>query len=102
MNVAPNFGWLAGCEPLQLLDASIGTRYATIEAQSSSRLHKFRLMAAARRFAFDAPGALLLGAVAGVGLATVLARRLPGRVAVMAVGLGVVAFATAGLHFNLT
>jgi hypothetical protein len=57
---------------------------------------------AARRFAFDAPGALLLGAVAGVGLATVLARRLPGRVAVLPVGLGVFAFATAGLHLNLT
>jgi len=104
MILPPDFGWLVVVGlAAQLVDRSIGTHYAmSASALLVSLTLSVVLWVQLGRFAFEAPVALLLGAAAGVPLATFLTRRLPRRAAVLGVGLGVFALATAGLHLSLT
>jgi uncharacterized membrane protein YfcA len=51
---------------------------------------------------YEAPGALLLGALAGAPLAVWVTRHLPRRAAVIGIALGALALATVGLRYSLT
>jgi hypothetical protein len=104
MILPPDLGWLAVVGvAAQLLDRAIGSRNAitastllvtlTVNAVLSLQLG---------RWAYEAPLALFLGAVAGAPLATWLGRQLPRGAAALTIGLSVFAFGTAGLVHSLT
>jgi uncharacterized membrane protein YfcA len=104
MIVAGEFGWfLAVGVAAQLVDRALGTRHAvTLSAFLATLTLNTVLWLQLGRPAYEAPSALLLGAIAGVPLAAFLTRRLPRRAAVVGIGLGALALATVGLRHSLT
>jgi uncharacterized membrane protein YfcA len=104
MMLPPDTGWLALVGlAAQLVDRSIGSRNAiTASALLVMLTVNAVLSLQLGRLAYEAPLALLLGAVAGAPLAAWMSRQLPRRAAALALGLAVFAFGTAGLVHSLT
>jgi uncharacterized membrane protein YfcA len=104
MIIAGEFGWfLAVGVAAQLVDRALGTRHAvTISAFLATLTLNTVLWLQLGSPTYEAPSALLLGAVAGAPLAAFVTRRLPRRAAVLGIGLGALVLATVGLRHSLT
>ena len=97
------FGWfLAVGLAAQLVDRALGTRHAvTASAFLVTLTLNVVLWLQLGRPAYEAPAALLLGAVAGLPLAAYLTH-LQLRAAALGIGLAVLAVAMVGLRHTLT
>jgi uncharacterized membrane protein YfcA len=104
MMAGGEFGWfLAVGLAAQLVDRALGTRHAvTASAFLVTLTLNVVLWLQLGRPAYEAPAALLLGAVAGLPLAALLTRHLQQRAAALGIGLVVLAVAMVGLRQSLT
>ena len=104
MILPPDFGWLVVVGlAAQLVDRSLGSGYGiTASAFLVTLTLNIVLWLQLGRFAYEAPLALLLGALAGAPLAALVARQLPRRAATFGVGLAVFACGAVGLLHSLT
>jgi uncharacterized membrane protein YfcA len=104
MILSPDLVWLGVVGvAAQLVDRSLGTRYAiTASVFSVAVTVNLVLWLQLGRSAYEAPLALLLGALVGAPLAILVTRHLPRRIAAFGVGLAIFAVATAGLLHGLT
>jgi hypothetical protein len=103
MMAGGEFGWfLAVGLAAQLVDRALGTRHAvTASAFLVTLTLNVVLWLQLGRPAYEAPAALLLGAVAGLPLAAYLTH-LQLRAAALGIGLAVLAVAMVGLRHTLT
>jgi hypothetical protein len=104
MILPPDFGWLVVVGlAAQLVDRSLGTRYAiTASVFLVTLTLNAVLWLQLGEFAYQAPLALLAGALVGAPLAILVTRQLARRAAAFGVGLATFAFATVGLLHSLT
>jgi uncharacterized membrane protein YfcA len=104
MILSPDFFWLGVVGvAAQLVDRSLGTRYAiTASVFLVASTVNLVLWLQLGRVDYEAPLALLAGALVGAPLAILATRHLPRRMAAFGVGLSIFALATAGLLHGLT
>jgi uncharacterized membrane protein YfcA len=104
MMIAGEFGWFFAVGlAAQLVDRALGTRHAVSASAFLATLTlNVVLWLQLGRLWYEAPGALLLGALAGAPLAVWVTRHLPRRAAVIGIALGALALATVGLRYSLT
>jgi uncharacterized membrane protein YfcA len=104
MMITAEFGWFFAVGlAAQLVDRSLGTRNAVSASACLATLtFNFALWLQLGHFWYEAPAALLLGALAGAPLAAWVIRHLPRRATVVGIALGALAVATAGLRHSLT
>jgi hypothetical protein len=104
MMAGGELGWfLAVGLAAQFVDRALGTRHAVTASIFLVMLTlNVVLWLQLGRSAYEAPAALLLGALAGAPLAALLIRHLQQRAAALGIGLAVLAVAMVGLRHSLT
>jgi hypothetical protein len=104
MILSPDFGWLVVVGlAAQLVDRSLGTRCAiTASVFLVTLTLNAVLWLQLGRFVYEAPLALLVGALVGAPLAILVTRHWARRGAAFGAGLVIFAFAAAGLLHSLT
>ena len=102
--LSSEFAWfLAVGAAAQLVDRALGTRWAvTASAFLATLTPNIDLWLLLGRPVIESPAALLLGALAGAPLATLVARLLPRRATAVGIGLAALALAALGLQHSLT